>query len=452
MKKTFACLAATLPLFLAPACGSSETPVTPVTPVDGGADSGADSATAECTTTGNGNVEVRISGLPAGLDADVQVDGLAAHVVATSTLPLSAGPHAVTARTVIKSDPIVRTVFTATSSTGSVCVRNGQTTTVEVTYSKLPSSNQLWMTHGNGTGQVASLPGAALALSSSTSANTFDVGVPSAASVAFDRDGNEWVVSGGGEIRRILARDLGTSGTKTPDITLTSDLFRAGIPGPVALAFDKDGNMVVALAAQKKIVKIPSASYLVENATPTVTIEGAFLDGIGALAFDKAGNLYAAADDKVLRFDAARLAASSTAVPELSLTAQTPQPTVNTLSAPNGLAFDKTGNLWVSYFAANKVARLVPADLAGTGSVTMTPAIQIGIDVTALLEEIAIDESDGLWITYKNGQVARLAPAQLAASADVTPATIVNATSLGSPKGMAFFPAPAALPLYSALP
>jgi streptogramin lyase len=143
-------------------------------------------------------------------------------------------------------------------------------------------------------------------------------------------------------------------------------------------------------------------------------------------------------------------------VPDLTLETLSSDSLANTLSTPSGLAFDASGNLWVAYFAANVIARLTPTEVAlvgdKTGASALTPSIQLLTPAAGNLEEIAFDESGGLWFTFATGQVARFAPAQLGVSAAPTPAVVVTGTVVGSTKGLAFFPAPAALPLYSALP
>ena len=445
------------------ACGSSDD-VTPTSDAGGGVLEGGgipDGAGPQdggaCPSSGTGSLAVTVTGLPAAASAKIDVQG-APVVTATSTIMLSGGIHAVAAAVVTSSDPVVRGVYTPTLSATSVCVTSGGTASVTVTYQKVPASHSLWATHGNGEGQIASLPGDALGATGTTAGTGFDVGVPAAADVIFDRAGGVWVSSGGGEVRHIPASQLGAGGAKTPDITLTSAEFQAGIPGPSSLALDRMGNLWVALVAQKKVVSIQAARAAAGDATPSVVLEGDLFDGLGAMEFDKSGNLFVATNDRLFRFDAAHLVASANpALPDLTVEAMSQPPLVNPLTTASGLAFDASGNLWVAYFSGNIIARLTPAELALTGDKTgaqaLTPGIQLKIDSGAAnLEEIAFDESGGLWFTFATSQVGRFSPAQLGASADLMPTTVVTATVVGSTKGLAFFPAPAALPLYSALP
>ncbi len=457
----FASFAAIVAAIALGACGSSDDAAAPASDGGGAFEGGpvVDGATpvdaGPCPSSGMGALSVTVVGLPVGASAKIDVQG-APMVTATSTITVGGGVHSVAASTVTSADPIVRGVYLPTVSATSLCVMSGGTASVTVTYAKVPASHSLWATHGNGDGEVASFPGEALGSTGTTPGIGYEVGVPSAADVIFDRNGGMWVCSGSGEVRHFAAKDLDTGGTKTPDVTLTSADFQAGIPGPSALALDKSGNLWVALVAQKKVVAIPAASAAAGNATPSIVLEGDLFDGLGAIEFDKSGNLFVAANDRLLRFDAAHLVSASPAVPDLTLETLSEGPLVNTLSTPSGLAFDASGNLWVAFFAANIVARLTPAELAlagdKTGASALTPGIQLKTPAAGNLEEIAFDESGGLWFTYATGQVARFAPAQLVASAEPTPATVVTGTVVGSTKGLAFFPAPAALPLYSALP
>ena len=136
-------------------------------------------------------------------------------------------------------------------------------------------------------------------------------------------------------------------------------------------------------------------------------------------------------------------------VSDLTITAETPSPVIGTLGYPLGIAFDGD-DLWVNYDGI--LARLAPADLSGVGTKTVTPGVQIGLDVLALPEGIAFDETGGLWMAYSGGKFARLAASQLTASANVAPQIVITSSDIGSAAWFAIYPAPAFTPLAHALP
>ena len=96
--------------------------------------------------------------------------------------------------------------------------------------------------------------------------------------------------------------------------------------------------------------------------------------------------------------------------------------------------------------------RLTPADLAGTGTKTVTPAVQIELDVTALPVGLAFDESGGLWLAAQNGKFARFSAAQLGASGMPAPEVVITSADVGHADFFGIYPAAAALPLHHRLP
>lgn len=123
---------------------------------------------------------------------------------------------------------------------------------------------------------------------------------------------------------------------------------------------------------------------------------------------------------------------------------------------PSWIAFDENGDLWSNDFGANAVFRIPASDLAGTGDATISPPVSITIGVTGLLESMAFDESGGLWMAGSQGKLIRLAQDQLDESSGpgnpTTPATVITSADVGYAQGFALSPAPAALPLFHALP
>jgi sugar lactone lactonase YvrE len=172
------------------------------------------------------------------------------------------------------------------------------------------------------------------------------------------------------------------------------------------------------------------------------------LDGPGGLAFDMAGNLWVTAGGKVVRIDAGRLGATG-AGGDLTIEMGRPPPTTGSVQAGQGLAFDKDGNLWVE---AGILCRLTPADLAGTGMKSVTPAVQVELPVTALPVGLAFDESSALWVASSAGKFTRFTADQLAASGAPAAAVVITSADIGHADFFGFYPAPAALPLYHRLP
>jgi len=418
---------------------------------------------AGCDPNGTGDLVVNISGLPGGVNAKVRVTGPSGfnqNLTASQTFTATAaGTYTVTADKVAQSDPIVRTAYSASVSDSPACVRNGQATTVNVSYTQIPSSNKLWLDNGNPPSGSSPLLGfAALLLgSTATQSPSVSAGTVNLRDLTFDPDGNLWGIGGttaDPTLVRYPANDLGSSGSKTRDRGINVSGINC-LPGASRLAFDVSGNLWLSVPCANKVVRV-SAAQLGASGTLTPAVEITGLNAPEGLAFDASGNLWIANEGakRVVKFNATRLSAS-TSGPDLTIESKTPGPVVGTLDA-NLLAFDASGNLWVVAFGANVIYRLTPTDQSGSGSKTLTPAIQVSIPVGAVLEGLAFDEGGGLWISYSAGKFARLSSAQLTASSTsgspTTPERIITSTSIGSAGGLALYPAPAGLPLYHRLP
>ncbi len=417
---------------------------------------------ATCPTTGSGSLVVNISGLPGGVNAAVEVTGPSGTQTLTATQTLmgqAAGNYDVVVKKVADSDPLIRTAYSGSASGSPACVRDGQTTTVNVSYSQIPSSHKLWMDNGNPPSGASPLLGfeALLLGSSATQSPSVSAGTIGMRDITFDKDGNLWGIGGttaDPTLARYPASSLGASGSKTRDRSINISGISC-LPGASRLAFDASGNLWVSVPCANKVVRVGAAQLGASGSvTPVVEITG--LNGPEGLAFDSAGNLWIAnaGAKRVVKFNAVRLSAS-TSGPDLTIQSQTPSPVINTLDT-DLLAFDASGNLWVMAFGANVIYRLTSSDQSGSGTKTLTPAIQVNVPVSALLEGMAFDEGGGLWITYAAGKFARLSPTQLTTSSTsgspTTPERIITSSSIGSAGALALYPAPAGLPLFHKLP
>ena len=333
-------------------------------------------------------------------------------------------------------------------------MQSGKTTTVNVTYAAIPTSGKLWVGVGGSPSNATAL-GYAPASVAATATSAADVAANTAGSdgLTFDAAGNLWVTgatTADPPVARYPAAILDSSGEKVPDVVIESPSFGDGIPGPKSLAFDAAGNLWISIVAADKVVAL-TPDQIAATGSPTAAVEIAGIDDPAGLAFAASGDLWVAsgAGALVVRVDALSLGASA-AGPDLSITAQTPLPVINTLSSPAGLAFDAAGSLWVNY--SGTLAKLTAANLSGTGTKTITPEIQIGTDVLSLPIGLAFDEEGGLWFAYGTGQFARLGPSQLGASGNVPPGIVITSPDVGYASWIAIYPAPAFTPLAHRLP
>ena len=426
---------------------------------------GSGSSGGACSTSGTGTLVVTVAGIGGGANAAITVKGPTSTetVVATKTFTgIPAGDYTITADRLTLPDPIVRTVYAATisgaggalSAGGAVCVGGAAMQTVTVRYAMVPTSNAVWIANSNAPNgdNTQGFGSSSIAFSGTVSATT---AAKSGAGrkQAFDRDGNLWAAGGDPLLLMLSADSLATSGTKTPARGIGVPSI-ACVPAVAALAFASDGSLWFSSACGQKVYKLSPAQVAAGGTSVTPVLAIATGSGAEGLAFDKSGNLWVSTDDaQLLRFDAASLT-SAAATPALTLGAKTS--TSGGDLHPGWLAFDASGKLWTGDFGGNILFPFATADLAGTGTKSIVPTVQIAVGVSALLEGMAFDEGGGLWIPLDTGAFGRLSPTQLGASsaagAPTTPERVIPAGGLGSVEDITLYPAPAALPLYSALP
>ena len=414
---------------------------------------GCDPMPGACPATGMGTLTIAIEGLPNEAAAIISINGPAGSVPYAPSALVGGGSYVVTAPRVTAPDPLVRRAFVPVVMTNPTCVKAGMTATVRVVYSEIASSNKLWLGNANAMAELLGYASSAVRMTGMPAA-TVAARVKGADNLAFDRDGNLWAAgntTADPPLLRIPAAMLATSGTKTADIAIESAVFAGGSPRSTSLAFDKDGNLWSAVGWSDQVVRFTAAQITASGSpVPAVILGG--LKAPRGLAFDKDGNLWLgnSGEAQVVRFNAARLTASGMMAPDLIIVAKTPGPVIGARSNPQSLAFDKTGNLWVSYEGG--LVQLPAADLTGMGSKELTPAIQIAVSVTALPEGIVLDEGGGIWFAASVGKFARLAPDQLTSGGEKTPSTIITSADVGSAGDFGLFPAPAGLPLFHSWP
>ncbi len=188
--------------------------------------------------------------------------------------------------------------------------------------------------------------------------------------IAIDAAGDLWIADQAvHKIFEFSAAQAATGGTFTPVVTISAAL--GSIDRPFDLAFDQLGDLWVVNYHGNSVAGFSPAQLAVSGQpTPYAAVTGSQgLSGPLAAAFDANGNLWVASiADSLVEFHASDLNAIGAPVPAVIITGAA-------LNVPIGLAFDDSGALWVAANEGASIVRYTASQLAATGS--PTPAVKI---------------------------------------------------------------------------
>jgi hypothetical protein len=354
------------------------------------------SATAPAPT---GSLTVTITA-PTNVTPAVNVTGPSGYnmmVTATTTLTgLKAGSYSVVAAPVTTANPIVATLATGvvTGSPANVTATGGPAAAT-ATYAIRPGTGALWVSV---------------------------------------------YLEGGGIAEEYTESELASGGQPAPAGSAggNGDFYEG-------IAFDANGNLWVANAGQQMIIEwAPHQFTGAGPLTPVVSITTA--TAVDGLAFDAAGDLWAVepSSNTVVMYSPAQLAASGSPVPAVTIGAAG-----TSLAFPQGLAFDASGNLWVTNAGSGTAVEFTPGQLIANG--TPTPAVTIGpysVNAGNSLwgpTALAFDSNGNLWVANSSGPgqtlqsptLVELAASSLAASGTPTPIHTIALINV-RPFGLAF--------------
>jgi sugar lactone lactonase YvrE len=150
--------------------------------------------------------------------------------------------------------------------------------------------------------------------------------------LAFDHSGNLWMCNTL-VVVAFSASQLASSGSPVPAVTLSADA-NISLDGPVALAFDGGGNLWVANINANVVEFASSQLGSTGSPTPAVTLTSAPAAEPTGLAFDGHGNLRVTSSffSTVVEFAASQLRASGAPAPNVTLSGAS-------ISPLSGLAF-----------------------------------------------------------------------------------------------------------------
>jgi sugar lactone lactonase YvrE len=214
--------------------------------------------------------------------------------------------------------------------------------------------------------------------------------------------------------------------------------------GSDGFTFDRDGNMWVlgGTTADFPLARYPASAFTTDgDKTPDVVIDspsfGDSVPGPKVLAFDPSGNMWVSvvAENKVVMFTAAQVAAGGTATATVERTG---------IGSPQGLAFDSGGNLWVAAHDDAAVVRIDAAHLgtSGAGNDLAIEGMATLSGVTSTLRfpiALAFDAAGNLWVNY-DGTIASIPGAQQSGtgSKTITPPVVITTDVVTWPIGLAF--------------
>jgi streptogramin lyase len=415
---------------------------------------GSDKVSAPAT----GSLTVSVT-TPTGVTPSVMVTGPGSYsqaVTATTTLTgLKPGSYTIAAASVSPANTVVTTTYAGVVTGSPATVAANQTATASVNYTA--NVGGLWVANNNSatflvdfTATQLDTSGTPTPVESITGTSPDGDGV----SMAFDRSGNLWVQNGGtNTILEYAAAQL-DSASPTPVISLTDTAFNS----MYGVAFDTGGNLWIANYGPCEILKYSAAQLAGMSGAVSMdpayklnscgAIDGDSLTGPQGLAFDASGNLWVTDvdHDEVYVYVDSQLVGTGYAVHAPTLIIRVPS---NNMGYP---AFDATGNLWFTNNGAS-VYEYTTTQLASIGRVNLTPTINTQITAAAL-NGIAYDNSGNLWLSDANANaVYQLTAAQLT-STTVTPTVTIGASSgsLVAPYALAFLPHSSSLPLFSKRP
>jgi sugar lactone lactonase YvrE len=222
--------------------------------------------------------------------------------------------------------------------------------------------------------------------------------------------------------------EIGQPSFTTNSFVTTQSTFTA----PVGVAFDSSGNLWVADSISSRILRFSppfsngeSANLVLGQSDFTSSSAATSQSGLNfssGIAFDTSGNLWVSDTDnnRVLRYSSpfSNGERANLVIGQSAFTTDAFSATQTGLNGPAGIAFDSTGNLWLSDIGNNRVLRFAPPFTNGmpanlvlgqtlfTSSTNSTS--QNGMHYP---EGIAFDPRGNLWVVdYGNNRVLRFRP------------------------------------------
>lgn len=345
-----------------------------------------------------GTLTVEVSA-PDGVVPDITVNGPGSYFVTiheTTTLEnLPAGEYSIRVldRRARVAHPIVDRIYAGTVVGTPAQLAEAASASVTVRFDHEPGSGRVWVPIA-GEGRVISYTGDELTSDAPPSVE-LNMGTESEPkAVAIDARGNLWVsLRRAGEVVRIAAGELDTSGVALPSATIKVD-------GPQGIAFGEGGDLWIASPAKKQISRW--GNILDKPARRTdIACDGS----PRGVAFDGKGRMFVTTTEPpaLLVFSAESLA---TPKPVASHVVTGPE---SHLVEPGTIALDgKTGTVWITNGESGDAVRFDTAAIdAIIGQADLAPSAILARQVDGSLDGLAFDNAGHAWFSSSERSGAR---------------------------------------------
>ena len=261
-------------------------------------------------------------------------------------------------------------------------------------------------------------------------------------SVAFDDFGAMWVASQDDSVLvGFIQGSLTSSRSRSAKIVIKSNA--RSLSAPSGLAFDPQNRLWVSNAETGTLVRY-DAEQLEQGGSPAPAVVLANMGHPNALAFDAQGALWVAdtRNHRLVKFASAKLEMSGSPTPDVQLSGAS-----SSLEAPSGLAFDRSGRLWVTDPGRQTLVAYSAAQLAASGSPVPAVILAGTSESAGIPTGIAFDAEDDLWVVSGEGSLRQYDHTELAASGAPRPTITLRIQDRVLFWSIAFWPKPAGLPL-----
>ena len=246
--------------------------------------------------------------------------------------------------------------------------------------------------------------------------------------VCFDKKKNLWITDDSEQVLEFTSRQLkklkANSNSPSPAVTISSSSFS----NIIGCNFDSAGNLWLVDEGNKSVDEISTTQLQAGgpiNPPHRIITDSAEFDYPDFLAFDKSGNLWVSDENasSLLAFSPSQQASGGTQTAVVKISG-------GSLDDPGELAFDNHGNLWVTNYDGDTVVMFAKKDLGASGS----PASAVTLSGAAFVGPWGLAFQNGnsgpLWIlNYNDGTLNEFVPSQIMSSGSPTPKVSLSNTS-----------------------